>query len=102
MHPDIDITSDPVNGDSCITLRDPDRFMVATNLLGWTTNTLRAQNIGVEPVTVRRAMQGEPVGERFITRTVKALEPHRELLQRIGVEPTIDGLFEITTKAVSS
>jgi hypothetical protein len=93
----MEITQEPAPSDLRITLR-VDRFVLATNLLGWTTNPLRAQNIGVDSITIRRALKGQPVGERFITCTVAALEPHRELLERIGVIPDLNGLFEITAR----
>lgn len=96
MHPDTDITPESSVSDARITLR-LDRFIIASNILGWTTNRLRAQNIGVNSVTVRRAISGEPVGEQFMMRTICAFKPHTDLLRRIGVEPDLNGLFEITT-----
>lgn len=94
MHPDIDITSEREDSDVRVLLRR-EPFDLATNVLGLVDDTKRGRAIGVNPETVRTARRGGGVGEAFMSRTVAMLRRHRDLLVKVGVEPDLDGLFEV-------
>lgn len=71
------------------------QFDLMFTVLGLKTDPDRADLIGVSTRTVSRARDGV-VGEAFMAKTVHALRQHRPELQRYGLFPSLDELFEVT------
>jgi hypothetical protein len=75
-----------------------DRFELMTRVLGCESDLARAYLIGVDPRTISRARQGV-IGEVFMAKLVTALRRNRPRLAELGLEPTLDDLFEVVELA---
>lgn len=76
------------------------RWRAAFAAIGCTSTYAIARKCGLDPKSVYRVLDGEQVGEHFMARTVATLAnpEHAPLLKEIGIEPTLDSLYEVTTE----
>lgn len=74
-----------------------DKFDLMTRILGCENEPARAELIGVTARTISRARAGL-IGEAFMAKTIHALRQRLPELQRYGLDPTLDELFEVTTE----
>jgi hypothetical protein len=77
------------------------RYLAAFAAIGCTSNLARSRASGLDPKSIYSALKGEQVGEQFMARTIAALqrEEHRAHLAEVGIEPTLDSLFEVVEAA---
>jgi len=80
------------------------RYRAAFAAIGCTSTLAIARECGLDPKSVYRVLDGEQVGEHMMARTVATLArpEYAPLLADIGIEPTLDSLFEVTTEPASS
>lgn len=77
------------------------RYLAAFAAIGCDSNMARARESGLDPKSIYSALKGEQIGEQFVAKTIATLqqEQHRAKLTEIGITPTLDSLFEVTTEA---
>lgn len=77
------------------------RYLAAFAAIGFTSNQARARECQLDPKTIYAALEGEQVGERFMARTIATLKKkkYRAKLSEVGIEPTLDSLFEVVVNA---
>lgn len=73
------------------------RYLAAFAAIGCTSKEACARESGLDPKSIYNALKGDVVGNRFMAQTIAALQKdeHRTLLAEIGIEPTLDSLFEV-------
>jgi len=71
-------------------------------VLGLTKDHEIASRAGYSIRTVIRARQGEPVGSAFVANTIHTLQQHADRLQRYGLTPSFDELFEVIEQQPAS
>lgn len=73
------------------------RYLAAFAAIGCTSNLARARETGLDPKSIYSALEGEPVGEKFMANTIATLqqEKYRALLAEVGIGATLDSLFEV-------
>lgn len=73
------------------------RYLAAFAAIGCSSNLARARETGLDPKSIYSALKGEQVGEQFMARTIAALKQpkYRVLLAEVGIDPTLDSLFEV-------
>jgi hypothetical protein len=72
-----------------------EKYALMWAVLGATTDEEIATATGVHARTVRRARNEGILGEVFMAQTVLALNRHRDRLDRYGLKPSLDELFEV-------
>jgi hypothetical protein len=79
------------------------RYLAAFGAIGCGTDMAKARETGLDPKSIWRAIKGEQIGEQFMAVTVAALskDEHQGRLAEIGIEPTLDSLFEVVIEAVA-
>lgn len=77
-----------------------ERYLAAFAAIGCHSDLARSRESGLDPKSIYRALRGEQVGEHFMARTVATLQKdeHRYRLEKIGIEPTLDSLFEVSVE----
>lgn len=68
--------------------------LALSTILASTERNDAGRLIGVEGKTVDRARDGEVVSERFIANCVAAFKLHRDTLEAVGLQLSIDQFFE--------
>lgn len=71
-----------------------EHFDFVTGMLGRSDDTARAALIGMTYRQVRRARQGDVVGQKFVACTLRALRTHQEAFAAAGVPITFESLFQ--------
>lgn len=79
------------------------RYLAAFAAIGCGSNLAKARVSGLDAKSIWAALRGEQVGERFIAQTVAALQrdEHRDKLAEVGIEATLDSLFEVSAEAAA-
>ncbi len=87
-----------INARVCVKV---ERYLAAFAAIGCHSDAARSRESGLDPKSIYRALRGEQVGEHFMARTVATLlkPEHRIALSKIGIEPTLDSLFEVEVTA---
>lgn len=73
------------------------RYLAAFGAIGHGTDMARARVTGLDIKSIWRAQHGEQIGELFMAVTIATLQrdEYRAKLAEIGIEPTLDSLFEV-------
>lgn len=80
------------------------RYLAAFAAIGCSSNLARSRETGLDPKSIYSALKGEPVSEKFMAHTIAALqkdETYRVLLAEVGIDPTLDSLFEVSIEATA-
>lgn len=79
------------------------RYLAAFAAIGCNSDLARSRETGLDPKSIYSALKGEQVGGRFIARTITALrkDEYQPLLAEVGIDPTLDSLFEVSTEEPS-
>jgi len=80
------------------------RYLAAFAAIGCSSNLARSRESGLDPKSIYSALKGEPVSEKFMAHTIAALrkdEKYSALLAEIGIDPTLDSLFEVSVEDVA-
>ncbi|MFI6759400.1 hypothetical protein ACIBF5_09690 [Micromonospora sp. NPDC050417] len=74
------------------------RYLAAFAAIGCSSNLARSRETGLDPKSIYSALKGGGVGEQFMACTIAALrkEEYRSLLSEIGIEASLDSLFEVS------
>lgn len=79
------------------------RYLAAFAAIGCRSNAARARESGLDPKSIHSVLNGGQVGEKFMAHTIAVLkkEEYRALLAEVGIEPTLDSLFEVSAEAAA-
>lgn len=83
-------------------MRKP-RYLAAFAAIGCASNMAKAQVCELDPKSIYSALEGQQVGPRFQVRTILTLRKpeYAPQLRAIGIEPTLDSLFEVSDGVVA-
>lgn len=80
----------------------PERLTLYAVALNLTNNAAISEAIGVAERTVKRSMEGDVVGEKFIAAMLRGFGEHKATLARWGLTVQFEDLFEVRDKAGAS
>ncbi len=97
MHPEVNSDTSPGYTEAHSTVHlNPVTFNLAMLAMGVPdSDAARGRAIGVHAKSVRAALDGNPVGGRFIGNTIAILRQHRVKLERLGLKVEMDTFFSV-------
>lgn len=72
-------------------------FELAMLAIGRERLSQQARLLEIDVKTLKRALAGENVGERFMAQTISAFRGHANTLARRGISVSLDEFFEVPT-----
>jgi hypothetical protein len=101
MHPEVNSDQEPGYAEAHSTVHlNPVTFNLAMLAMGVPdSDAARGRAIGVHAKSVRAALDGNPVGGRFIGNTISILRQHRVKLERLGLKVEMDTFFNVPEAA---
>lgn len=97
MHPEVNSDQSPGFPEVHSTIRlNPVTFNLAMLAMGVPdSDAARGRALGIHAKSVRAALDGNPVGGRFIGNTITIFRRHRAKLERLGLKVEIDSFFDV-------
>lgn len=97
MHPEVNSDSEPVYSEAhSLVYLNAVAFNLAMLAMGVPDNdSARGRVIGIAGRWVRAALDGNPVGGKFIGNTINAFRRHRVRLERVGLKIEMDTFFSV-------
>lgn len=97
MHPEVNSDTEPryTEVNSSVVL-NPVTFNLAMLAMGVSDNdTARGRAINIDAKWVRSALDGSPVGGKFIGNTITIFRKYRAKLERVGLKVEMDTFFTV-------
>ncbi|MEV0805763.1 hypothetical protein [Micromonospora sp. NPDC050200] len=76
-------------------------FSLAMLALGRQRESQQAHLLEMDIKTLKRALAGESVGEKFMSQTISVFRQHSDELARRGLQVSLDEYFEVPTEGAA-
>lgn len=103
MHPEVNSQSPPGYPEVNSTVHlNPVTFNLAMLAMGVPdSDAARGRALGIHAKSVRAALEGNPVGGRFIGNTITIFRRHRAKLERLGLKVEMDTFFDVSGRSLA-